>query len=41
MSQYKDECIEIRIYDTDKNKHTIASKISKWNFLPFIALFSC
>ena len=22
-----------------KNKHT--SKISKWNFLPFIALFSC
>ena len=39
MSEYKDECIEIRIYDTDKNKHT--SKISKWNFLPFIALFSC
>ena len=31
--------MEIRIYDTDKNKHT--SKISKWNFLPIIALFSC
>ena len=31
--------IEIRIYDTDENKHT--SKTSKWNFLPFIALFSC
>ena len=37
LYEYKDECIEIRIYDTDKN----ASKISKWNFLPFIALFSC
>ena len=39
LYEYKDERIEIRIYDTDKNKHT--SKISKWNFLPFIALFSC
>ena len=37
LYEYKDECIEIRIYDTDKNKHT--SKISKWNFLPFSYCF--
>ena len=39
LYEYKDECREIQIYDKDQNKHT--SEISKWNFLPFIALFFC